>query len=42
MKQAAKGTESRLFQKPAQLSRAGFYKQKNRPGIKIPSLFFLQ
>ena len=30
------------FHKMAELCPVIFYKQKNRPGIKIPSLFFLQ
>lgn len=37
-----KAKRSRRFQKAAQLRRTAFYAQKNRPGIIIPSLFFLQ
>lgn len=40
-KQAAQGTESRLFQKPARLCRTGFYKQKKELR-KIRSSLFLQ
>lgn len=41
-KQAAQGTESRLFQKPARLCRTGFYKQKKQARNHHSEPVFLQ